>query len=71
MSTINVTDLAKNSIIGTDLFNDSEGSIRDLSEDELVLQGGKRRGIRVIPVIPPFEPSDSFPLPEYIPGFYI
>lgn len=44
-------------------------SIRDLSENELALQGGKRRHIP--PVIPPFVPSDSFPLPEYIPGFYI
>jgi hypothetical protein len=41
----------------------------ELSEDELALQGGKRR--QAPPVTPPFPPSDSFPIPEYIPGFYI
>lgn len=61
MANITIKDLTVNS--------NSKSSICNLSEDELALQGGKRRGVP--PVIPPFEPSDSFPLPEYIPGFYI
>ena len=38
MANIKVLDL--NSITGEDLFNDSESFIRDLSDDELELQGG-------------------------------
>jgi hypothetical protein len=36
------------SIVGSDLFNDSESFMRDLSEDELVVQGG---GITVTSVL--------------------
>lgn len=39
MSNITVEDLT--SIVGTDLFNDSESFMRDLSDHELDLQGGK------------------------------
>jgi hypothetical protein len=38
MANIKVKDLI--SIAGTDLFNDSESFMRDLSDDELDLQGG-------------------------------
>ena len=40
MASITVKDLAKHIVIGADLFNDSENFMRDLSEDELNLQGG-------------------------------
>jgi hypothetical protein len=38
MANIKVQDLT--SIAGADLFNDSESFMRDLSEDELTMQGG-------------------------------
>jgi hypothetical protein len=38
MANIKVRDLT--SIAGTDLFNDSESFMQDLSDDELALQGG-------------------------------
>jgi hypothetical protein len=38
MANIKVQDLA--SITGADLFGDSESFMKDLSEDELTLQGG-------------------------------
>jgi hypothetical protein len=44
MSNIKLTDL--NRIVGTDLFTDSEDFMKDLSEDELDLQGGMK-GIRM------------------------
>lgn len=42
MASIKLTDLVLNSTVETDLFNNSGSSIRDLSEKELALQGGKK-----------------------------
>jgi hypothetical protein len=42
MANITVKNLAQySSIVGTDLFNDTESFMIDLSENELGLQGGK------------------------------
>jgi hypothetical protein len=41
MSNIKVKDLSIPTITGSDLFLDSESFMRDLSDNELDLQGGK------------------------------
>jgi hypothetical protein len=57
MASIKLNDLIRNSIIGVDLFNDSESFIRDLSDNELDLPGGflyRFEGIPTVIVIRPF-----------------
>jgi hypothetical protein len=55
-------------------LTDLDNSIRELSESELALQGGKRRS--PAPILPPPilsdwpTPVDPF-IPPHIPGFYI
>jgi hypothetical protein len=57
MASIKLSDLVRNSIIGADLFNDSESFIRDLSDDEVNFQGGCGRnrpvkiGADTLPII--------------------
>jgi hypothetical protein len=69
MTNIKLKDL--NSITGTDLFNDSESFIRDISKCELALQGGKRKPAPFVPPvatpIDPVDPGFDFPLP---PAYY-
>jgi hypothetical protein len=51
MASIKLKDLAANSTVEANLFNNSGSFIRDLSECELNLQGGKRR--RPAPTVTP------------------
>ncbi|PSB44755.1 hypothetical protein [Chamaesiphon polymorphus] len=51
MANIKLKDLAVHSIAEIDLFGNSDSCIRDLSECELALEGGKRRSIA--PILPP------------------
>jgi hypothetical protein len=76
MAHIKLKNLTVNSTIEADLFSDSDSFVRDLSKDELALQGGRRH--RPTPVIPspevsnsptPFDPSFDF-LPPFA-NFYI
>jgi hypothetical protein len=73
MANIKVRDLTD--ITRLDLFNDSESFIRDISECELALQGGRKRSPIappvVTPIVPPIEPGFDPGIPPFIPGFYI
>lgn len=61
MASIKLKDLAVNSAVEADLFNNSDSFIRDLSECELNLQGGKRRS--PAPAVTP--PNDTpFVVPD-------
>jgi hypothetical protein len=71
MAHIKLKDLTVNSTIEADLFSDSDSFIRDLSNDELFLQGGRRH--RPTPVLPPPEVSNN-PTPvdpsfDFLPPF--
>jgi hypothetical protein len=48
MANLTVKDLVLPSIAGTDLFNDSESFLQDLSEHELELHGGGCGGNPVV-----------------------
>jgi hypothetical protein len=56
MASIKLKDLAVNSMVEADLFNNSDSFIRDLSKCELNLQGGKRR-----PPAPTVTPPNDTP----------
>jgi hypothetical protein len=76
MANIKLKDLTVSNTVTTNLFSNSDSFVRDLSQDELALQGGRRH--RPTPVLPPpevsnsptpFEPSFDF-LPPFA-NFYI
>lgn len=54
MANIALKDLSVNNITGADLFNDSESFMRDLSDDELNINGG--RLAESTPIITPAVP---------------
>lgn len=68
MANIKLQDLT--SLDGSDLFNDPESFIRDISKCELSLQGGKKHRQPVpnsIPTPTPVDPGFDFPFP---PAYY-
>jgi hypothetical protein len=78
MANIRLTDLAVNSVVRVDRSNNSGSFIRDLSTDELALQGGRYR--RPAPILPtpivsnnptPVDPLFGDFSSQTFPGFYI
>ena len=71
MTNIKLTDLAGNSSTGTEL----DSLIQELSEEELGLEGGKRRSTLPTPIVSNLPtPADSISpdsLPLYFANFYI
>jgi hypothetical protein len=55
MANIKVRNLTDDTIVGTDLFNDMESFMQELSENELNLQGGL--GTPLSPIIITFVPD--------------